>query len=240
MRLALVLVVSDTTPVRESLLAALPAPGSAAPHDLCAALAIGSAEASREVLERHAIPIVASRLAGRGEAYLEAFERVDADAWIFFTPDGSDAVADLPRFRPILLRGSELVIASRLSEGALLHRSGATGAARSLVHNGLSLAANRLFGRDMPFISDAGSGFRALTRGAAERLALDATDGSIDFQMTARALEERLSVAEFPTVEGAPAGSEASLVRRAATHLPTGAGVLRRLAGEYRRARARR
>ena len=239
MRLALCFIVSDATPAIDRVVAALPAPGPSAAFDSCAALVIGSADESRAVLERRGIPVVAGQLAGRGEAILEAFQTVDADAWILFTADGSDAVEDLPRFRPILSRGADLVIASRLSEGALMDRTGVA-ALRGVVHGTLSLAANRLFGREMPFVSDAGNGYRALTRRAAERLALDATDGSIDFQMTVRALEERLSVADFPTVEGHPAGAAASLVHRARTHLPTGLGVLQRLASEYGRARARR
>jgi hypothetical protein len=234
MKIALCLLTHDHLRGLEKVLPKLPPPGPQAGYDEIVALDGGSTDGSLALLEARQIRIAASGVRGRGEAYLAAIERVPADAWIFFTPDGSDAPEELPRFRPALERGADLVIASRLREGGLTGEQGPL-TPRRWVHFGLSQAANRLFGQARPFVSDVASGYRALTRRGAERLALDAADRSVDVQMTVRALEEGLTVAEFSTVEGPRVTGETR-----ADKVRAGYEALRRVGWELRRARSRR
>ena len=62
--------------------------------------------------------------------------------------------------------------------------------------------ANFAFRRDGPFITDSINGYRAIRRSAdAEELKLDATDYTIEYQMTIRALRAGARIVEFPTHE---------------------------------------
>ena len=61
---------------------------------------------------------------GRGGACMEVMEKYPADAYLFFSPDGNEDVADIARFRPLLEGGAELVIASRMCTGAVNEEDG--------------------------------------------------------------------------------------------------------------------
>ena len=80
----------------------------------------------------------------------------------------------------------------------------------NIVFNVLS---NLCFRRSGPWIHDTINGYRALTKKAAETMALTAPDYTIEYQMTIRAFKHRLIVKEFPTFEGR--GSPVKRVRRA-------------------------
>ena len=52
-----------------------------------------------------------------------------------------------------------------------------------------------------PFVIDSINGYRAIRRTLARRLKLDASDYTIEYQMTLRALRARARIVEFPTCE---------------------------------------
>ena len=62
--------------------------------------------------------------------------------------------------------------------------------------------ANLAFRRSGKYITDSINGYRAITKDAAQSLKLDAIDYTIEYQMTMRAFKKRLSIVEFPTIEG--------------------------------------
>ena len=138
-----------------------------------------------------------------------------------------------PRWRaePFLENGADLVIASRMTSGAVNEEDRRWIKPRKWANNALNLLANCLCRKTGPFITDSINGFRAITRSAAERLMLDATDHTIEYQMTIRALKRRFSIVEFATQEGQRVAGETG-----APSLPTGVRFLKRLWTEIRSA----
>ncbi|ARJ65935.1 hypothetical protein WV31_09845 [Magnetospirillum sp. ME-1] len=229
MKIALILLVRNERPCLELVLPTLPSPSPDAGFDLLAAVDGGSTDGSVELLQSRGIKVVGQSRRGRGEAFHVAFREIEADAFIFFSPDGNEAVADLPRFRPLLEAGNQLVIASRMMKGAVNEEDGQLLKLRKWANNAFNLMANLGFRRSGPYISDSINGYRAITREAARTLKLDATDYTIEYQMTMRALKAQLRIAEFPTVEGQRLAGETQ-----AQSIPTGLRFIKCLWRELR------
>lgn len=222
MKIALILLVRNERPCLEIVLPTIPPPGPGAGFDILAAVDGGSTDGSVELLQTQGIHVVGQSRRGRGEAFHVAFREIEADAFIFFSPDGNEAVADLPRFRPLLEAGNHLVIASRMMKGAVNEEDGQLLKLRKWANNAFNLMANLCFRRSGPYVSDSINGYRAITREAASALKLDATDYTIEYQMTMRALKAGLRVAEFPTHEGQRVAGETQ-----AQSIPTGLRFIR-------------
>jgi hypothetical protein len=141
MKVALILLVRNERPCLELILPTLPSPGPDAGFDLLAAVDGGSTDGSVELLQSRGINVVGQSRRGRGEAFHVAFREIEADAFIFFSPDGNEAVADLPRFRPLLEAGNHLVIASRMMKGAVNEEDGQVLKLRKWANNAFNLTA---------------------------------------------------------------------------------------------------
>lgn len=202
-------------------------PGAEAGYDEIVAIDAASTDGTPEYFQEKHVPVLRQSGRGRGDAFLLAFSKIDADAYIFFSPDGNEAVEDLGRFRPLFEQGADLVIASRMMQGAANEEDIHLFKWRKWANKGFNLIANLLFRRTGPFITDSINGYRAITRGAAKCLELDARDYTIEYQMTIRAMKRGLRVVEFPTVEGQRISG-----RSGAPSLPTGLNFLRCLARE--------
>lgn len=224
MKIALCLLTRNELPCLQVVFPTIPRPGPASGFDTIVAVDGGSTDGTVEFFAAHGVPIVGQSRKGRGDALLQTFERVPADAWIFFSPDGNEDVADLRRFRPLLAQGADIVIASRMMAGAFNEEDAQRLRWRKWANKAFNLLANLLFRRSGPFITDSINGYRAITASAARRLALDATDYTIEYQMTMRALRQRLRIVEFPTHEGQRVAGESG-----APSVPTGLRFLRRL-----------
>lgn len=179
----------------------IPPPGSDVGYDQIYAIDGGSTDGTVDFFERNNIPILSQSKRGRGEAFLLAFQEIKADGYIFFSPDGNEDVSDLSKFKPLLETGHDLVIASRMMDGAVNEEDSQIFKLRKWANNVFNLIANICFRRKGPFITDSINGFRALTYDAAKILSLDAYDYTIEYQMTIRALKKQLNIAEFPTHE---------------------------------------
>ena len=202
MKIALVLLVRNERPCLEIMLPKIPPASPEAGYDEVVAVDGGSTDGSVEFLQAHGIRIVGQSKRGRGEAFHQAFREVAADAYIFFSPDGNEDVADFPRFRTLLDAGAEIVIASRMMKGAVNEEDHLTFKWRKWANNAFNMMANFAFRRRGPFITDTINGFRAITKEAVGKLGLDASDYTIEYQMSMRALKAGLAIAEFPTIEG--------------------------------------
>ncbi|MBX9634306.1 MAG: glycosyltransferase family 2 protein [Magnetospirillum sp.] len=222
MKIALVLLVRNELPCLELVLPTIPPAGAAAGYDEVVAVDGGSTDGSVEFLAAHGIRVIAQSKRGRGEAFHLAFRELNADAYIFFSPDGNEDVADLPRFRPLLQSGADLVIASRMMKGAVNEEDHLVLKWRKWANNAFNLMANLGCRRTGPFITDTINGYRAITRKAALGLKLDATDYTIEYQMSMRALKAGLAIAEFPTIEGQRVAGETQ-----AQSIPTGLRFLK-------------
>jgi len=154
----------------------------------------------------------------------------DADAYLFFSPDGNEDLADLRKFRQHLNEGADLVIASRMMNGAVNEEDGHFFKFRKIANKSFNLAANVAFRRQGPFITDSINGYRAIRRSLARRLKLDANDYTFEYQMTMRALRLGANIVEFPTHERARIAGETG-----APSIPTGLRFARRLLTELGR-----
>jgi glycosyltransferase involved in cell wall biosynthesis len=211
------------------MLPQLPKPGPDSGFDQWVAIDGGSTDGTVEFLKSNGIPVVAQSKRGRGDAFLQAFETIDSDAYIFFSPDGNENPADLPRFRRELKGGADIVIASRMMKGAVNEEDSQLLKLRKWANNAFNWLANLLFRKAGPYITDSINGYRAITRMAAHELRLDSLDYTIEYQMTIRALKKGLRIAEFPTIEGPRLAGETG-----AQSIPTGIRFLKKLWREFR------
>jgi len=229
MRVALCLLTYNERPCLEQIFPLIPAPSLDSGFDQLVAIDGGSTDGTEEYYRERGVQVIGQSRRGRGDAFLLAFEHVEADAYIFFSPDGNEDVRDLPKFRPLLEGGADLVIASRMMRGAVNEEDIHLLKPRKWANNALNLLANVLFRRVGPSVTDSINGYRAITRHAAQELKLNALDYTIEYQMTIRALKKRMMIVEFPTQEGPRVAGETG-----APSFPTGVRFLRRLWMELR------
>jgi len=234
MKITLCLLTRNELPCLKVIFPQIPKPGPAAGFDRIVAIDGGSSDGTVEFFAQQGVEVIGQSRKGRGDAFLQAFERLESDAYLFFSPDGNEAIADLPRFRTHLESGADLVIASRMMKGAVNEEDHQLLRWRKWANNAFNGLANGFFRRSGPYVTDSINGYRAITRAAAGRLQLDALDYTIEYQMTMRALGAGLKIVEFPTVEGQRIAGETG-----ARSIPTGIRFLKRLKVEVMRARER-
>lgn len=229
MKILLCLLTRNERQCLEVVFPSIPPPGPAAGFDAVVAIDGGSTDGTLEYYQERGIPVIAQSRRGRGDAFLLALATQLADAYIFFSPDGNEDTRDLPKFRPLLEAGADVVIASRQMKGAVNEEDTQLFRWRKWANKGFNLLANLLFRRSGPYVTDSINGFRAVSRRAAQVLQLDALDYTIEYQMTIRALKHRLKVVEFATIEGHRVAG-----RTGAPSLPTGLSFLKCLYAEWR------
>lgn len=227
MNISLILLVRNERACLEVLLPEIPRPGIEAGYDQIHAVDGNSTDGSVALLKAAGIPVISQSRLGRGEAFFQAFRSVPADAFIFFSPDGNESIADLGRFRPLLEGGADIIIASRMMAGARNEEDDRLFRWRKWANNVFNFMANVFFRKSGPYITDSINGFRAITRSAVEKLDLDALDYTIEYQMTIRALKSGLAICEFPTREGARIAGKTG-----APSIPTGLRFIRCLGSE--------
>lgn len=187
----------------------------------------GSTDGTVEYFAERGVQVISQSKRGRGEAFLLAFEKIDADAFIFFSPDGNEDMHDLPKFRQELIKGADIVIASRMMKGAKNEEDHQFLKLRKWANKAFNIFANVFFRKKGPYITDSINGYRAITREAANRLCLDAFDYTIEYQMTIRAFKKKLNIVEFPTIEGQRVAGDTG-----APSFPTGVRFIRRFFAE--------
>ena len=161
----------------------------------------GSTDGTIAYYQQQNIPVIAQSRRGRGDAFHLALEKIDADAYIFFSPDGNEDPDDLLKFRHYLDNHADIVIASRMMKGAVNEEDHSLFRPRKWVNNIFNFLVNLFFRRSGKYITDSINGYRAITKRAMEKLSLDALDYTIEFQMTIRAFKQKLNIVEFPTHE---------------------------------------
>lgn len=195
-----------------------------------------STDGSPGIIRGHGIEVVPQTSPGRGEAFRLAFEyaRGRVDALIFFSPDGNEDPADIPKFKPLLEAGADMVIASRMMEGAVNEEDVHWFRPRKWANLTFSAMARQTWGRKRKKITDPINGYRAITMAAWDQLALDGAGYTIEYQSSIRAYQLGLRVEEFPTTEGQRLGGESN-----AKAIDTGMKFLRLYWDEARRGRQR-
>lgn len=211
------------------MLPKIPKPGPDSGFDAVVAIDGSSQDGTVEYLQAQGIPVLKQTRRGRGDAFLQAFQNINSDAYIFFSPDGNEDPLDLKRFRPLLEQGADLVIASRMMKGAHNEEDDQWLRWRKWANNVFTLLVNLIFRKDGPYISDTINGYRAIRRSSALQLGLDSIDYTIEFQMSIRAMKAKFKIVEFPTFEGSRIAGATG-----APSLPTGLLFLKKLYTEFR------
>lgn len=230
MNILLCMLVRNERECLEVMLPKLPKPGAAAGFDRLVAVDGNSTDGTFELLTAWDIETLRPTRRGRGGACLEAMERCDADAYLFFSPDGNEDIADFPKFRRLLEEGADLVIASRMAKGAVNEEDGHWFRPRKAANLVFNFVANAAFRRSGPYITDSINGFRAIRKSLAQKLKLDASGYTIEYQMTMRAMRVGAHIVEFPTHEYPRIAGETG-----ASSIPTGLAFIGCFWREWRR-----
>ncbi|EQC45809.1 glycosyltransferase, group 2 family protein [Bacteriovorax sp. BSW11_IV] len=205
----------------------IPKPSPEAGYDEIVAVDGGSTDGTVEFFQNKGVRIIGQSKKGRGDAFMQAFKNLDSDLLIFFSPDGNEAIEDLPKFKNIIKSGADLVIASRMMKESRNEEDDQFFKWRKWANNAFNIMANLCFKKTGPFIYDSINGYRALTRQAFERLNLTAPDYTIEYQMTIRAFKNKLNIVEFPTIEGNRLAGDTG-----APSIPTGIRFIKRFLSE--------
>lgn len=179
----------------------------------------GSTDGTIEFFTDRGLPVLVQEVRGRGEAFRLAGERAAGEALVFFSPDGNEDPADIPRLFDLLDQGYDMAVASRFLPGARNDEDGSLFPTRKWANQLFSLAVRVLWKTK---ITDTINGFRAIRRHRLVELRTDASGFAIEYQISIRAAKRGFRIAEIPTIEGGRIGG-----RSTARSLPTGLAVLR-------------
>ena len=159
----------------------------------------GSTDGTLELYRETGIEVVMQQRHGRGVAFRLGAQIATTDLVVFFSVDGNEDPADLPRLLGLLRAGHDQVIAGRfVQRGA--HSDDSDDPLRLRKAGAATFGAlARLFFRTR--VWDATNGFRGFRVDALRRLSLDAAGHDIEYQATIRAARLGLRTTELPTHE---------------------------------------
>ncbi len=164
---------------------------------------------------------------GRGRAFQLALEASQSDVLCFYSPDGNEDPADIPKlFAKLEEGGYDLVVASRMSAGARNEEDVHWWRPRKWVNLAFTFLANVLWNRG-PYLTDTINGFRVIRADSMRRLGLKVDGFVIEYLMSMRAMKLGMRVGEIATIESPRLGGSST-----AHSWPTGWEFLRRLAVE--------
>lgn len=179
----------------------------------------GSGDGTVEFFKDRAVPVYIQELPGRGEAFRLAGKFSMGEYLLFFSPDGNEDPADIPKLFKALEDGYDLAVGSRFLPGARNDEAEKLFPWRAWANRMFTAFANIAFRGDM---TDTINGYRAIRKDKFGLLNLDASGFTIEYQMSIRAMKLGLRIAEIPTVEGDRIGGEST-----AYSIPTGLKVLK-------------
>lgn len=161
----------------------------------------GSSDGTVEFLKSKGVRVLAQPRRGRGVAFRVALEAADAETICYYSPDGNEDPADIPRiFEKIEAEGQDLVVASRMMKGAYNEEDIHWWRPRKWVNQLFTLAANLIWNRG-PYVEDTINGFRAVRADSLRRCACDADGFPIEYQMSIRMMKLSFVIGEMPTHE---------------------------------------
>ncbi|OGS13593.1 MAG: hypothetical protein A2234_04625 [Elusimicrobia bacterium RIFOXYA2_FULL_58_8] len=183
----------------------------------------GSTDGTIEFLRSRGLRVVGQDRRGRGRAFQIGMGEASGDHVVFFSSDGNENPADIPKLFEKLEEGRDLVIASRMMHGASNEEDVKFIRLRKWVNLAFTLAVNVLWNRG-PYITDTINGFRGISKHAFSRLKCRTDGFDIEFMMTIRAVKLGLKITEIPTHEGTRIGGVST-----AESWPTGLLFVKRL-----------
>jgi glycosyltransferase involved in cell wall biosynthesis len=189
--------------------------------DECFAVDGGSKDGTLEFFNKKSFPVSDQSKKGRGEAFRIAFKNSNSDVLIFYSPDGNENPKDIIRLRNQFIENNnlDLVIYSRMMEGAFNEEDDQIFKFRKWANNIFTFSANLIFNKNYSsnYVTDSINGFRGFKRSSFNLLQLDAEGYTIEYQSTIRAFKNKMMIKEIPTIEGQRIGGESY-----AKSIPTG------------------
>ncbi len=73
----------------------------------------GSIDGTREFLQERGLTVLSQTSKGRGEAFRLAAQHANSEVLCFFSPDGNEDPADIPKLFSVIEDGSDMAIARR-------------------------------------------------------------------------------------------------------------------------------
>ncbi len=156
----------------------------------------GSTDGTVELAKQMGFKVVVQKKHGRGNAFREGMENASGDVLVFFSPDGNEEPADIPKLVAMIGRGCDMVIASRFGYHS---KSFDATFIRRLGNKFFTCLTNLLFGTRL---TDAVNGFRAIRKPVMQSLNTTAETFEIETQMTIRCAKKGHKMCEIPTIEG--------------------------------------
>ncbi len=190
----------------------------------------GSTDGTREFLAEHGIRVCLQARRGRGEAFRVGVASAAGDCLVFFSPDGNEALGDIPKLFAALEGGADMAIASRFLPGARNEEDGLVLPWRKWVNQAFTFLANLIWNRSRTYVTDAINGFRGVRRSAFLVFAPQSIGYTIEYEMTIQAMRSHARLVEIPTCEGQRLGGVTK-----GPSWPTGVAFLRFFLGEVRR-----
>jgi hypothetical protein len=161
-----------------------------------------STDGTPEYYRKMNISVYTQKTKGLGGAVFEARKRCKTDAMIIWHPDGNENYKDTYKFQRYFELGAEFVIPSRMIKGSKNEEDDNFLKPRKWANILFVTIANMLWGNSTCKATDPTQGFRGITINAYDKLKLDMTNLTIDYQMTIRALKRKIRIIQFPTIEG--------------------------------------
>lgn len=187
----------------------------------------GSKDGTVEYLEKKGVRVLGQPRRGRGCAFAVALEATTADVLCYYSPDGNEDPADIPKlFEALEAGGYDLVVASRMSKGARNEEDGQRIRLRKWVNMAFTFLANMIWNRG-PYLTDTINGFRVVRADSFRRCECRVDGFVIEYLMSIRMMKLGLRVGEIPTHEAPRLGGQST-----AHSWPTGVEFARQLARE--------
>lgn len=161
-----------------------------------------SADGTAEYLENSGIKVYRQKVRSLNAAYWQAVEATRSDNLIVFFPKGTIDPAVVYEFKR-LLETHDVVVASRLGEGARNEEDRKILRPRKWGIQALSLFTSLVWRREGPRMRDVLHGVKGFSVGAFRRMKIAERGVTIDLEMNVRAYRLRLSRCEVPVEESA-------------------------------------
>jgi glycosyltransferase involved in cell wall biosynthesis len=161
----------------------------------------GSTDGTVEFLRSKGVRVLGQPRRGRGCAFAAALEATTADVLCYYSPDGNEDPADIPKvFEKLEEGGYDLVVASRMSKGAHNEEDEKPIKLRKWVNLAFTFLANVLWNRG-PYLTDTINGFRAVRADSFRRCECRVDGFVVEYLMSIRMMKLGMRLGEIPTYE---------------------------------------
>jgi len=162
----------------------------------------GSTDGTIEYAKKNNYEIIVQKTKGLGNGYREALPHIKGDIIITFSPDGNSIPEIIPDLVNKMKEGHDLVIVSRYKDGA---KSYDDDVFTKIGNKIFTTTINLLFGGKY---TDTLVIYRTYKKKLIEELKIDATHLTFEEQISIRAAQKKLKIAEIPGDEPRRIGGE--------------------------------